>query len=207
MLPSLEIQRIFRDPPVLPTRRLILRRMLKTDYKDMYEYASQSRVTRYLLWDEHDSEAYTCRYLQYIQSRYRSGEFFDWAIVLKDPENPDNPSPRGLAGKGKMIGTCGFTRFHYEHRAAEIGYVLNPAYWGMGLAPEAVRMVLHFGFTELRLHRIEARYMEGNTASRRVMEKVGMQFEGIARDSMFIKGSYVSVGTCAILQEDYFGKR
>jgi len=200
-----DVHHIFRDPPVIPTGRLILRRMLKSDYKDMYEYACQEKVTRYLLWDVHDSEAYTYKYLQYIQSRYRSGEFFDWAIVLKDPENPAG-EPRNLAGKGKMIGTCGFTRFHYEHRAAEIGYVLNPAFWGMGIAPEAVSAVLRFGFQELHLHRIEARYMTGNTASRRVMEKVGMTFEGVARESMFVKGDFVSVGTCAILRSEYFGK-
>lgn len=188
------IQRIFRDPPVMQTKRLTLRRMLKSDYRDMYEYASQPIVTRYLLWDIHDSEAYTYKYLQYIQSRYRLGEFYDWAVVLRDPEG----------GRGKMIGTCGFTRFHHEHNGAEIGYVLNPAYWGMGLAPEAVSAVMRFGFTELRLHRIEARYMLGNNASRRVMEKVGMTFEGVARESMFVKGVFVSVGTCSILRSEYF---
>ena len=188
------VQRIFRDPPVMQTRRLTLRRMLKSDYKDMYEYASQPMVTRYLLWDIHDSEAYTYKYLQYIQSRYRLGEFYDWAVVLRDP----------AGGKGKMIGTCGFTRFHHEHNGAEIGYVLNPAYWGMGLASEAVQAVLRFGFTELRLHRIEARYMTGNDASRRVMEKCGMTFEGVARESMYVKGHFVSVGTCSILRSEYF---
>ena len=62
-----ELQRTFRDPPQLQTRRLVLRKMLKTDYRDMYEYASQERVTQYLLWRPHDSEAYTYKYLQYIQ--------------------------------------------------------------------------------------------------------------------------------------------
>ena len=102
-----------------------------------------------------------------------------------------------------MIGTCGFTRFHTDANSAEIGYVLNPLYWGLGIAPEAVRAVMRFGFRELHLHRIEARYMVGNNRSRRVMEKVGMEFEGISRESMFVKGKYVSVGTCAILRGEY----
>lgn len=205
-----EIQRIFRDPPILNTPRLTLRRMLKSDAKDMYEYASQSRVTRYLLWREHDDLTYTTRYLSYLQSRYRQGEFHDWAIVLR--EGSSEPSPlasvfldKAELVRGKMIGTCGFTRFMPEHRGAEIGYVVNPAYWGQGIAPEAVRAVLHFGFTELHLHRIEARYMVGNEASRRVMEKVGMTFEGVAKESMFVKGSFVSIGTCAILRDEFFG--
>ncbi len=206
-----EIQRIFRDPPILETPRLTLRRMRKADAKDMYEYACQSRVTRYLLWREHDDLNYTTRYLSYLQSRYRQGEFHDWAIVLREPGSEGLSSSlasvffdKAELVRGKMIGTCGFTRFMPDHKAAEVGYVVNPAYWGQGIAPEAVRAVLQFGFTELHLHRIEARYMVGNDASRRVMEKVGMTFEGVARDCMFVKGNFVSVGTCAILRDEYY---
>ena len=180
-----EITRIFRNPPYIETRRLVLRKMQKNDAADMYEYASRSDVTRYLLWEPHESESYTHKYLSYIQSRYRAGDFFDWAITLKD--------------SGKMIGTCGFTKITVEYNSAEIGYVLNPSYWGYGIAPEAVTAVMRYGFNELRLHRIEARYMIGNDRSRRVMDKIGMQFEGISRDSMHVKGKYVSIGTCAIL--------
>jgi len=184
-----EITRIFRDPPVLETSRLTLRRMLKRDSLDMFEYACSPDVTEYLLWEPHRNETYTYKYLSYLQSRYRAGDFYDWAVVWRNTD--------------KMIGTCGFTRFHWEHNAAEIGYVLNPGFWGYGIAPEAVRAVLRFGFINLGLHRIEARYMAGNIRSRRVMEKVGMQYEGIARDSMYVKGKYVTIGTCAILKPDY----
>ena len=184
-----EITRIFRDPPVLETPRLYLRRMLKRDSADMFEYARRSEVTEYLLWDVHPNEAYSHKYLSYLQSRYRAGDFYDWAVIWRDSD--------------KMIGTCGFTRFHTDANSAEIGYVLNPLYWGLGIAPEAVRAVMRFGFRELHLHRIDARYMVGNNRSRRVMEKVGMTFEGISRESMFVKGKYVSVGTCAILRGEY----
>ncbi len=184
-----DIIRIFRDPPVIETRRLVLRRMQKRDSHDMYEYASRPDVTRYLLWDVHESEYYTYRYLSYLQSRYRAGDFYDWAVTVRET--------------GKMIGTCGFTRFHTDANAAEVGYVLNPDYWGHGIASEALLHVLRFGFVQLRLNRIEARYMIGNDRSRRVMEKVGMTFEGVARESMFVKGNYVSVGTCSILRREF----
>ena len=184
-----ELTRIFRDPPVLDTPRLTFRRMLKRDSADMFEYASRPEVTEYLLWSPHESESYTRRYLSYLQSRYRSGDFHDWALVYRET--------------GKMIGTCGFTRFNLEANSAEIGYVLNPACWGRGLAPEAVRRILQFGFLELRLHRIEAHYIVGNDRSRRVMDKVGMVYEGILRDSIHKPGKYVSVGVCSILAEEY----
>ncbi|MBE6613159.1 MAG: GNAT family N-acetyltransferase, partial [Ruminococcaceae bacterium] len=103
----------------------------------------------------------------------------------------------------KMIGTCGFTTLDFANNAAEVGYVLNPAYWGMGIAPEAVRRVIDFGFRELNVHRIEAKYMVENARSRRVMEKVGMTFEGVKRASMYIKGEYRDIGYCAILADEF----
>ena len=184
-----EITKIFRDPPEIVTRRLLLLKMLKRDAADMYEYAKRSDVTEYLLWEPHDTELYTYKYLSYIQSRYRAGDFYDWAITRRD--------------SGKMIGTCGFTRINGEANSAEVGYVINPSFWGCGLATEAVAAIVRFGFEELHLHRIEARYMVGNDRSRRVMEKLGMKFEGISRDSLHVKGKYVSVGTCAILYGEY----
>lgn len=187
-----EITRIFKDPPILETPRLVLRKMQKRDSHDMYEYACRRDVTAYLLWEPHESEFYTYRYLSYIQSRYRAGDFYDWAVAERETD--------------KMIGTCGFTRLNTDANSAEIGYVLNPAYWGRGLAPEAVSEVLRFGFSELRLNRIEARYMVGNDRSRRVMEKVGMTFEGVARESMLVRGRYVSVGTCAVLRREFFDR-
>ena len=187
-----EISRIFRNPPIIDTPRLYLRKMNKTDSADMYEYSCREDVTRYLLWSPHPSEAYTAKYLSYLQSRYRAGDFYDWAVVVRDTD--------------KMIGTCGFTRLNIDSNSAEIGYVLNPEYWGYGFAPEAVRAVMRFGFNELRLNRIEAKYMVGNERSVRVMEKVGMTREGINREAIHVKGRYVSVGVCSILRSEYYGR-
>lgn len=183
------VTRTFRDPPVLTTRRLILRKMQKCDAGDMFEYACQPSVTKYLLWEPHANETYTYRYLSYIQSRYRSGDFYDWAVIWRE--------------NSKMIGTCGFTRFNLDANSAEVGYVLNPKYWGIGIAAEAVRAVMQFGFSTLNLHRVEAHYMIGNDRSRGVMDKVGMNFEGILRDSILVRGEYVSVGVCSILRDEY----
>ena len=102
-----------------------------------------------------------------------------------------------------MIGTCGFTRFDFRHDSAEIGYVLNPDFWGRGLMPEAAAAVMNFGFEKLLLNRIEAKHLTGNEASRRVMEKAGMRFEGVLREGMLVKGKYVDVGICSILCHEW----
>ncbi len=183
------VRRLFSKIPTLTTARLTLRKMSPRDHRDMYDYARRPEVTRYLLWEPHRNSDVTLDYLMYLQDEYRKGEFYDWAIVFNETK--------------KMIGTCGFTSLDYQNNSAEIGYVLNPDFWGMGIAPEAVMRVIDFGFRELNVHRIEAKYIIGNQKSRRVMEKCGMSFEGTRRSSMFIKGEYRDIGYCSILADEY----
>ena len=163
--------------------------MLPTDAEDMYEYAQEPLVTNFLLWEPHVSIKFTQSYLKFIQTQYSAGCFFDWSLVLAD--------------SGKMIGTCGFTCFDFDNDSAEVGYVLNPDYRGHEIIPEALHAVMKFGFENLLLNRIEAHYIVGNDASRRVMEKVGMRFEGVRRCGMLIKGQYRDIGVCAVLSEEF----
>ena len=179
---------IFTHMPQITTERLLLRKIVIQDAEDMFSYAKLSEVTRYLTWYEHPDLLYTKRYITFLQRKYHAGEFYDFAVVHRADR--------------KMIGTCGFTRIDTVNNAAEIGYVLSPAYHHMGIATEAAGAVMKFGFETLSLHRIEAKFMEGNDASRAVMERLGMTFEGFERDAVFVKGRYVTVGKCARLATD-----
>lgn len=187
-----DIYKIFSHMPELVTERLILRRMRASDAEDMYEYAKDPEVTRYLTWYPHPDVDYTRDYLEYLGTRYRVGDFFDWAITLRE--------------NGKMIGTCGFTSFDFTNDSAELGYVLNPAFRGRGIVPEALLAVMKFGFNRLGLNREEVHFFCDNEASRRVAEKAGMTFEGIRRKAMLIKGEYESIGVCSILREEFYSK-
>lgn len=173
----------------LTTERLILRKLAVSDYKDMYEYSKMPITSRYLLWLPHETPRFTKKYLSYLQGQYRSGAFHDFAIVEKL--------------SGKMIGTCGFTSFDLTNNSAEVGYVLSPDFWGNGYAAEALRCVMCFGFRELDLHRMEAKIMDGNTASMRVAEKCGMRREAVHRHSMLIKGAYRTIVEYAILADEF----
>lgn len=184
-----KIYRIFSRMPVLETDRLLLRPMRVGDAEDMYDYAKREEVTKYLLWSPHKSFFFTKDYLSYIECRYSAGDFYDWAVVEKE--------------SGRMIGTCGFTSFDFTNDVGEIGYVLNPDFHGKGYGTEAATRVVAFGFKNLELHRIEAKFMEGNAASLRVMEKLGMTFEGYRRDAMFVKGKYRTIGVSAVLRQEY----
>ena len=176
---------IFTRIPTLETNRLTMRKILPSDCADMYNYSCLPETSRYLLWSPHANPRYTKKYLSFIQSAYRNETFYDFALVDK--------------ASGKMIGTCGFVRFDTANDSAEVGYVFNPSYRDQGYATEALCAVLDFGFSKLGLHRIEARFMKDNLASRRVMEKCGMYFEGICRDMLIIKGKYEDIGICAAI--------
>ena len=188
-----KIYKVFSNIPILRTERLSLRAMHPIDTEDMFDYARREDVTKYLLWKPHESKAYTEDYLRYIQSRYALEDFYDWAVIERESR--------------RMIGTCGFTRIDTENDSAEIGYVLNPDFHGRGYAAEAAAKVVEFGFLTLGLNRIEARFMQGNDASLRVMEKLGMSFEGYHRDAIYVKGSYRTVGFCAMTRRDFSEKQ
>ena len=102
-----------------------------------------------------------------------------------------------------MIGTCGFTSIDEHNSIAEIGYVLNPDYWGYGLATEAARKIVDFAFNVLKVNRVEAKFLFGNEASLNVMTKLGMKLEGYQRESQFVKGRYRTVGVASILKREY----
>ena len=181
--------RLFCNMPILETERLILRRIVPSDLEDVYAYSSDPSVPRYLLWYPHSSRKQTAQYLKLIDKKYKKAEFYDWGVVIKS----DN----------RLIGTCGFTSFSIENNSAEIGYVINSSYWGRGIAAEAARAVVTFGFEALRLNRIEGNFMPENHSSRRVLEKCGMRSEGIRRQAMYAKSNYIDIETCAITYSDY----
>lgn len=190
------VYKIFSNIPTLRTQRLTLRAMHPIDAEDMYDYARREELTEFLLWSPHPNLSYTKQYLKYIQSRYALGDFYDWAVIERESR--------------RMIGTCGFARIDTANNTAELGYVLNPDFHNRGYATEMAKRVIEFGFCELGLHRIEARFMKGNEASLRVMERLGMTFEGYHEDAIFVKGSYRTVGYCSVLNgedTDKLGKR
>ncbi len=181
---------LFTDIPELKTDRLTLRKMELEDVNDMYSYASLGEVCRYLLWAPHYNAEATRGYIEMVRRSYRRGEVADWAISL-DSEK-------------RMIGTVGFSGVDLENNSVELGYVLNPLYWGKGYAREALRRVIEVAFTELGAHRIQLRIMEGNVRSENVALACGFKKEGSLRDLLFVKGEYRTIHMYSLLSDDYF---
>lgn len=90
-----------------------------------------------------------------------------------------------------------------EHRRAEIGYVAVREHWGRGYTTEAVRALITHGFDERDLNRIYAQCFSDNPASRRVLEKAGMTYEGARRQHVFRLGRFVDTQQFGILRSEW----
>jgi [ribosomal protein S5]-alanine N-acetyltransferase len=103
---------------------------------------------------------------------------------------------------GALLGAIGL-RLNRQHRRAEMGYWMGKPYWGQGHTTEAASSLLAFGFNELDLNRIYASYLVRNPASGRVMEKMGMRYEGLLRQHVQKNGRFEDLATCAILRSEF----
>jgi RimJ/RimL family protein N-acetyltransferase len=105
-------------------------------------------------------------------------------------------------GHAPPIGTCQLHHVNGVHRSAELQIRIGDRdARGLGLGTEAIRLLVQFGFKELRLHRISLHVLVSNTVAQRAYEKAGFIREGLLRDSAFIDGRYVDTVVMAILNE------
>lgn len=107
---------------------------------------------------------------------------------------------------GKLVGAISLM-IKREHRRAELGYWIARDRWNNGYATEASQRLLDFGFEFLRMHRIEARHFVRNPASGEVMQKLGMQKEGVERDWAIKWERYESLAVYSILEPEWTARR
>ena len=177
--------------PVLETEDLILRRPLLKDAKDIFRYASDPEVARYVLWDPHRSVSETRSFVRDLRLRARAGYPSSWVVVLRETET--------------VIGTIGFMWYSAENRSAELGYSFSREHWNRGYATQALKAVSDAAFRSLPLNRLEAQHDVRNPASGRVMQKCGFRQEGVLRSRILNKGEYVDVALYALLRSDREG--
>jgi [ribosomal protein S5]-alanine N-acetyltransferase len=152
-------------PPGISTPRLHLRALSVDDAHAVHGYAFDPEVARFLPWRPHSSELFAAGLIDMITQP----QFLNWAIT-KPPSD-------------RTIGMVFLHSFSKQHQKAELAFNLAQAQWHQGLATEAASAVLHFAFHRLGLNRIEATCIPENLPSRKVLEKLGMSFEGRMRKS------------------------
>ncbi len=178
----------YQHLPRLDTARLVLRNATRNDVSDVFVYASDAEVTRYLRWGPHQTQSETEDYVKQVLADYRTGRDGPWFIEHKQNKN--------------IIGSIHLMGISIQHRKAEVGFALSKAYWNRGLMTEALQRVLEYSFG-IGLNRVEGLCINDNRAAARVMEKLGMKKEGELREYLFQKGAFWNFCVYSILQQEF----
>ncbi|MBY0456635.1 MAG: GNAT family N-acetyltransferase [Gemmataceae bacterium] len=183
----------FWRPPVLTTERLLLRPFVEADADPLFEHARNPNVARFTLWDAHRTVADTLVFIRdYAILRYLERMAEPYAITVPPDDRP--------------IGSVGCFWAAQPHRTMELGYWLAEPFWGKGYAVEASAAVMRFAFAEYKPERMQARVIDGNHASERVLTKLGFRHEGILRRALLRRGNMEDVRMYSLLPDEWAGR-
>ncbi|GAA4257591.1 GNAT family N-acetyltransferase [Dactylosporangium darangshiense] len=168
------------------TERLVLREPTVADAADVLLFRGDAEVQRYNdepLRTVEESEAFIEHLLAETADLRRH-----WALELHS----------------RVIGLMGLHSWQRWHRRAELGYDIAREHWGNGYAAEAAHSILRYGFTTMRLHRIQAHTIADNHRSVRLLTSLGFTREGTMRDfSLELDGHYHDSAVFGLLRPQW----
>jgi RimJ/RimL family protein N-acetyltransferase len=179
----------------IQTERLLLRPFAETDFDALLAIQSRADVARYLYWDPRTA----AEVRETLDTKVRAtaiiaeGDNLSLAAVLRDSD--------------ELIGDCSLLWASAEHRQAEIGFAFHPDHHGHGYATEAAAALLALAFDGLRAHRVFGRLEARNTASARVLERLGMRKEAHLVENEHVKGEWQSEIVYAQLEDEWLSRR
>ena len=176
-------------PQELRTARLLLRSLEHEDISTIVRLAGANEIAATTLniphpYAEDDAQSFLAK----ANEDFHAGRSIIFAISIS-------------SGR-ELCGAVGLT-IADAHRHAELGYWIGVPFWGKGYATEAASAVVAFGFGTLRLHRIYAHHFAGNTASKRVLEKIGMRHEGRSRQHIQKWNQFIDIENYGLLAEEF----
>jgi [ribosomal protein S5]-alanine N-acetyltransferase len=161
----LDLPRVINPPKTIKTERLRLRKAKLADAEAIFrQYAQDPEVTRYVSWRAHRNLDETREYVQMCLLAWDVGKAFHWVI-----ESAEDKQVMGMI----------IARVNAEKW--ELGYVLARTYWRQGYMTEALTAIIAWALKQKEIHRVWAVCDVDNLASARVMEKIGMEREGILK--------------------------
>lgn len=172
--------------PTLHTERLLLREIIDTDIEKVFEGLSHPDVIKHYGVSFKTLEA-TREQMAWYAGMIKEDTGRCWAIC-----SDDNSS---------FYGVISLPFWRKEHRKAELGYWLLPAYWRKGIATEAALQVIDHAFTVMNLHRIMAEVEDDNAGSIATLKKLGFVYEGTQRECEIKEGRYLNLAIYALLND------
>lgn len=174
--------------PKLQTERLILRPFCLYDAKNYFKLVSDPRVLDTTDMPHLIEEPIMREWIMYQPEAWKENRELCLLTTLK--------ATREILGSISL--------FIYErHNKADLGYWIACDHWGKGYATEAASVMIRFAFEELKLHKLEANHLERNDMSKRVLEKLGFQYEGMPRETYLKGDKYENLKLYGLLSRDY----
>lgn len=177
----------------LETSRLTLRPFVADDFEAMHAMQSDADVARYLYGDVKSEEETRDHLEKKIagSSWTAEGDWLSAAVVER--------------ASGTTVGDVALQWVSERDRTAEIGFIFDPHQQGKGFATEAAGALVDWAFTSAGFHRVIGRTEARNTASARVLEKLGMRLEAHLVENEWVKGEWQSELVYAILDREWSG--
>ena len=172
--------------PVLTTERLVLRPLTHQDAPALFAVFSDPAVVRYWSAEPWTDISFAETAIARAMESYRDETDIRFAIEL--------------AETGELIGTVNLHHFFNQNNRCELGYALGSRHWGKGYATEAIAAALEHGFHAAKLNRIEADIDPRNSASARVLEKLGFRKEGYMPQRWLVHGQYADTVNYGLLR-------
>ncbi len=179
--------------PVIETERLIIRMVRKSDAEDLYELCRRPETSRFSLWSPHEDLKETKEFIAYQIALYRKRKCMFFAVEEKKT--------------CRVIGTCSYVSIDDSYKMAEIGYSILSDLWNRGYATEVAEALTGYAFNRIGVQRVSARVLPQNTASARVLLKLGFEYEGTAKNGFYYNGRVDDVDVYGITDEMYFESR
>ena len=171
------------------SERLLLRSLTLEDAQDVQHLAGERDIASTLSNMPHPYEdGMAEEWIRSCASKFEKDEALNFAIIRRTDK--------------KLIGGIEF-RLDRENESGELGYWIGKPYWNCGYATEAARAVVAYGFEVLKLNRVHAKHFKRNAASRRVLEKIGMCYEGCLRQHVKKWGNFEDIIGYGMLKADY----
>jgi [ribosomal protein S5]-alanine N-acetyltransferase len=155
-----------------------MRQYVNDDAPAMLRLRSNPDVMRYLGRPKMQNLEDALKMIEGDNERFSANNAVVWCICLQ--EAPD-----------QMIGNCGFWRMDKHNHRAEIGYLLDPAFWGKGYAFEACQTAVKYCFEVLNFHSIMANTDPLNDASGHLLERLGFVQEAYFREDYYFDGQFL----------------
>lgn len=177
--------------PTLQTDRLVLRPCELSDAPDVQRLAGAWEIADTTLRIPHPyPDGAAAEWIRTHQPGWERGTSVTYAITLR--------------GTTPLIGAIGLDISRHSSWG-ELGYWVAVSSWNRGYCTEAARAILTLGFTQLRLHRIQARHLTRNPASGRVLQKIGMRLEGVHREAVRKWDRFEDLAVYGALASDFAG--